>query len=158
MRRGLLIGVALALVVGVPVVAIAAPGDSGSPVGTQSSIWTATTGTTSSSKFQAIPALSGLDVCASDQVTATLSVELSGAPTGFQIRVDNATPIQPGAVRFVPLVAHQSFSFTWLASVSTLTGSDQHVFDVEWRSTSSRPVTLERGTLNLLYQHGSQDC
>ena len=158
MRRVLIIGAALGFAAGVPLVAMAASGGSSSSLNLQSSRWTTTAAATSSSRFQAVPQLSGSNICAANQVTATLSVELSGAAAGFQVRVDGGAVMQPGAVRFIPVVPHQSFSFTWVMTVSTFEGNDHHVFDVEWRSPNVQQTKLERATVNLQYQRGSHKC
>ena len=158
MRRVMIIGAALGFAIGVPLAAMAASGGSSSSLDLQSSQWTTTAAQTSSSRFQSITALGGLNICATNQVTATLSVELSGAAAGFQIRVDGGALMQPGAVRFQPVVPHQSFSFTWVMNVSAFEANDHHVFDVEWRSPTVAPTKLERATLNLQYQRGTHQC
>jgi hypothetical protein len=158
MRRVLIIAAVLGVLIGVPLAAMAASGGSSSSLDLQTSQWTTTAAATSSSRFQAIPELSGSNICAVNQVTATLSVELSGAPAGFQIRVDGGPVMQPGAVRFIPVVPHESFSFTWVMNVGTFEGNDHHIFDVEWRSPNVQQVKLERATLNLQYQRGTHMC
>jgi hypothetical protein len=158
MRRGLIIVTAVAFVVGVPLAAMAASGGVNSSLDLQTSQWTTTAAATSSSRFQSIPELSGSNICAANQVTATLSVELSGAPAGFQIRVDSGSVMQPGSVRFIPVVPHQSFSFTWVMKVSAFEGNDHHTFDVEWRSPNAQQTKLERATLNLQYERGTHGC
>jgi len=35
---------------------------------------------------------------------------------------------------------------------------DHHAFDVEWRSPTGAETTLERGTFNLKYERGTQNC
>ena len=115
-------------------------------------------GDTSSPAFQPIPALSGLTICALNQVTATLGVELHGAPAGFQVRVDGGELMRPGAVRFVPAGPHDSSAFGFLEAVGPFENNDHHSFDVEWRSPTRRTTTLERATLNLQYQRGTHSC
>jgi hypothetical protein len=166
----LLAAVAGALVVGIPAVSVAAAGGFGSPgglrasggfgsaLGVQQSKWTTTPVTTSSTSFKRIASLSGFNECAINQVTVTLSVELSGAPASFGVRVDGGGLMQPQAVRFVPAGAHDSSSFTFVTSVSTFENNDHHSFDVEWRSPTGKAATLERATANLMYQIGSQNC
>jgi hypothetical protein len=150
--------VALALAVGVPTAVLAASGGANSELDLQASKFTTTTQTTSSTTFRAVGGLSGLTICALHQVTVTVSVELTGAPASVQVRQDGGPVIKPGAVRFVPVGPHDSFSFTFLANVFPFEANDHHVFDVEWRSPTGRSVTLERGTLNLQYQKGTQGC
>jgi hypothetical protein len=156
--RLLIPAVALAVAVGVPTAVLAASGGASSALDHQASKFTTTTQTISSSTFRAVSGLSGLTICALNQVTATVSVEITGAPASVQVRQDGGPIIQPGAVRFVPAGPHDSFSFTFLANVSPFEANDHHVFDVEWRSPTGRSTTLERGTLNLQYQQGTQAC
>jgi len=158
MRKILIVILAAAVVLGVPAVVLAASGGTNSSLDLQRSKFTTTTATTSSRTFQPIPGLSGLNICALNQVTATLSVELNGAPAGFQIRIDAAGTMQPGAVRLVPAGPHDSFSFTFVKSVAPFEANDNHSFDVEWRSPTGTATTLERGTFNLQYQRGTQQC
>jgi hypothetical protein len=158
MRKILIVILAAAVVLGVPAVVLAASGGTNSSLDLQRSKFTTTTATTSSRTFQPIPGLSGLNICALNQVTATLSVELNGAPAGFQIRIDAAGTMQPGAVRLVPAGPHDSFSFTFVNSVAPFEANDNHSFDVEWRSPTGAATTLERGTFNLQYQRGTQQC
>ncbi len=158
MRKVLIVGLALAFIVGVPTAVMAASGVFSSSLDLQASKWSTTTATTSSTTFKTIPALSGLNICALNQVTATLSVELNGAPAGFQIRVDGDGLIQPGTVRFDPAGPHDSFSFTFVMSASPFENNDHHAFNVEWRSPTGRTTTLDRGTLILQYEHGTHSC
>jgi hypothetical protein len=151
--------VALAVAAGVPTVVLAASGGTGpSSLDLQASEWTNTAVTTSSTTFRPIAALSGLTICALNQVTATLSAELNGAPAGFRVLVNFGPTMPPGAVRFVPAGPHDSFSFTFVQSVSPFENNDHHMFEVEWRSPTGAPTTLERGTLNLQYQRGTHMC
>jgi hypothetical protein len=158
MRRILIIIAAVAVAVGIPTAVLAATGGNSSSLDQQASKFTDTTVTTSSKTFRAIPGLSGLNICALHQVTATLGVELNGAPAGFQIRVDGGGTMQPGALRFVPAGPHDSFSFTFIGNAAPFEANDHHEYDVEWRSPTGAPVTLERGTFNLQYQRGTQMC
>jgi hypothetical protein len=158
MRKMLIPIVAVAAVLGVPAAVLAASGGASSSLDLQASKSTTSTATTSSKTFHPIPGLSGLTICALDQVTATLSVELNGAPAGFQIRVDGGGTMSPGGVRFVPAGPHDSASFTFIEGVGPFEANDNHAFDVEWRSPTGAATTLERGTFNLQYQHGTQSC
>jgi len=159
MRKLLVASLALAFAVSVPTVVMAASGGFGpSSLDLQASEWTTSTVTTFSTTFRPIAALSGLNICALNQVTATFSAELSGAPAQFEILVDFGPTMLPGAVRFVPAGAADSFSFTFVRAVSTFENNDHHMFEVEWRSPSGAPTTLQRGTLNLQYQRGTHSC
>lgn len=158
MRKMFILIPAVAVVLGVPTAVLAASGGSSSSLDLQASKFTTTTATTSSKAFRPIQGLSGLNICALNQVTAALSVELNGAPASFQVRVDGGGTMAPGAVRFVPAGPHDSFSFTFVRSVVPFEANDHHSFDVEWRSPTGAATTLERGTFNLQYQRGTQSC
>jgi hypothetical protein len=158
MRKVLVAGLVAVFIVAVPTAVMAATGVFSSSVDLQASKWTTTTATTSSTAFRPIANLSGRNICALNQVTATLSVELNGAAAGFHIRVDGGPLMRPGAVRFVPAGPHDSFSFTFVLSVSPFENNDHHSFSVEFRSPSGKATTLEQGTLNLQYQKGTHSC
>jgi hypothetical protein len=158
MRKTFLIFLAAATVLGVPAAVLAASGGSSSSMDLQASKFTTTKATTSSKTFRPIKGLSGLTICALHQVTATLSVELNGAPARFQVRVDGGGTMAPGSIRFVPAGPHDSFSFTFVQSVGPFEANDNHGFEVEWRSPTGAATTLERGTFNLQYQRGTQSC
>jgi hypothetical protein len=157
MRKILAAAGALAIAVGVPAVALAATGGNTSALDLQASKWTTTTQQTTGTAWRSVPGL-GLTICALHQVTATLSVQVNGAPASFQIHQDGGPIIAPGAVRFVPAGAHDSFSFTFLANTAPFEANDNHGFQVEWRSPTGQQATLERATLNLQYEHGTQAC
>ena len=158
MRRTFIIVLAAVAVLGIPAVVLAASGGFSSSMDLQASKFTTTTATTSSKTSRPVPGLSGLTVCALQQVTATVSVELNGAPAGFQVRIDGGGTMSPGAIRFVPAGPHDSFSFTFVQNVGPFEANDNHSFDVEWRSPTGAATTLERGTFNLQYQRGTQSC
>jgi len=164
MRKMLIASLVFAFVAAMPTVVLAASGRLTSSGGFSSSLdlqaskWTSTSVTTSSTTFAPIPSLSGLNICAVNQVTAALSVELSGAPASFQIDVDGGPIMPPGKIRFVPAGPHDSFSFVFVMSVSPFENNDHHVFDVEWRSPTGKPAFFERGTFNLQYQKGTHSC
>jgi len=123
----------------------------------QETKWTMQAMTISHSAFRPITGLSGLSFCAFNEVTATLSVELTGFPAGFRVLLDERI-MRPGRVRFIPTGMHDSFSFTFAGGVKPLDGKDLHTIRVEWRSPLGGPVTLERGTLALNYQGGPYNC
>jgi hypothetical protein len=158
MRKMIVPIVAVAGVLGIPAAVLAVSGGTSSSLDLQASRFTTSTAATSSKTFHPIPGLSGLTICALHQVTATLSVELNRAPASFQVRVDGGGTMQPGAIRFVPAGAHDSFSFTFVNSVGPFEADDHHSFDVEWRSPTGAATTLERGTFNLQYERGTQNC
>ena len=157
MRKILVTAVAVAIAVGVPTGVLAATSANTSALDLQASKWTTTTQQATTTTWRSVTGL-GLTVCALGQVTATLSVEVNGAPASFRIREDGGPIIAPGAVRFVPAGDHDSFSFTFLANAAPFEANDNHGFGVEWRSATGQQTTLERATFNLQYEHGTQAC
>jgi hypothetical protein len=159
-RRILLTAAATAaLIAGVPAVVMAATGTASSHLDLQASRFTTTTGSTSSGTMTNVPGLAGLNVCALGQVTAVVSVEVDGArPVGVQVLVDGGPAAQPGAVRLVPAGAHDSGSFTFTQTVAPFEANDHHTFDLQWRSPNGGKIILERGSVVLLYQQGTQGC
>lgn len=134
------------------------PSTPGSTVSLQSTEWTNREVTTSRKRFHSVPGFGKLDVCASGELTVTVSVELNGAPAGFRIRVDRNQFMKPGAVRFVPAGAHDSFSFTFVQDLRPLDGLDRHVLQLQWRAPCGIATSLERGTIDVLYQPGFDNC
>ncbi|HZI76990.1 MAG TPA: hypothetical protein VFD73_23740 [Gemmatimonadales bacterium] len=132
MRKILVAAAALAIAAGVPAVALAATGGNTSALDLQASKWTSTTQQATGTTWRSVPGL-GLTICALHQVTATLSVQVNGAPASFQIREDGGPIIAPGAVRFVPAGAHDSFSLSFLANAALFEANYTHGFEVEWR-------------------------
>jgi len=110
---------------------------------------------TSSSHFTNVKSLRALSICGSGPVIVTLSAELHGAPAGFRIRLNDAASMPPGAVRFDPAGAHDSFSFTFEAPASSVS---RHVITVQWRSPYGFRSNLERASLDARYADGSDGC
>jgi hypothetical protein len=154
MRKPLIIIGILLLLAAVPTAVIAANGLLSSAVDRQTARWTTNSVSTSSTAWRNVP---GLRVTADtiDEVSASLSVTLVGAPVRFRIVVDTPeAPMKPGSARFVPS-GRESFAFTFVANTFTFEGDDTHTFTVQWRSPGGQQVTLLRGTLNLVYQFGT---
>ena len=153
---------ALAVAVGIPTAVMASSGEFFASPNLQQATFTTTPQTTTSSKTWVD--VKGLNqpgnICATGLVTATLSVQLTGAPAGFRI-VDfqaNKALMQPGEIRFVPAGSLDSASFTFVAN-ATGAVPDFHAYVVQWHSATGKPVTLARGTFNLLYQQpGGGSC
>lgn len=110
---------------------------------------------TSSTHFANVESLRALSICGSGPIIVTLSVELHGAPAGFRIRLDDSANMPPGAVRFVPVGAHDSFSFTFEAPASSVS---RRVVTVQWRSPYSARSDLERASVDARYADGSNGC
>ncbi len=135
-----------------------APTSPASTANQQSTQWTAGEVATFDTKFSPIPGLGNMAVCASGQISATVSVELHGAAADFRIRIDQHDIMEPGAVRFNPVGAHDSFSFTFTENLRPLDGLDRHVLQLQWKSPCGAAVTLERATMELWYQSASANC
>jgi len=158
LRKLAVIGAAAALVAAAPVAVLAARGVFGGELERQSAAWTTTAATTSGTEWRNVPGLA-LTRCSLHQVTAMVSVTVSGAPVLFRVVIDGVpeAPMQPGSARFVPS-ANESFTFTFVGRVAPFEADDTHKFNVQWRSGSGAPVTLHRGVLNLLFERGTQGC
>ena len=147
------------LMAAVPVAVLAAGGRLGSKLDRQAAKWTTTPASTSRTTWTNVPGLSRLTVCTLNEVSATLSVTVRGAPVRFRVLIDSVpeAPMKPGSVRFVPR-GEESFSFTFVNRTAPFEDDDTHVFTVQWRSPSGGRVTLLRGDLNLLFQQGTHNC
>jgi hypothetical protein len=149
---------ALVILAAVPAAVLAATGVFGSDLDHQASRWTTTAATTSSKSWRNVPRLV-LVRCTLHQVTASVSVTVSGAPVEFRVIIDSVTeaPMKPGPARFVPS-GSESFSYDFVGRTGPFEADDSHAFNVQWRSPTGGAVTLRRGVLNLLFQNGTQGC
>jgi hypothetical protein len=111
--------------------------------------------TTSSTSWQDVRVL-GVNICSLNEVSATLSVTLSGSKARFRVVGEQGNVAKPGRAEFTPSGTGESFSYTFVTSTGTFEGDDRHTLKVQWRSDAGAPVTLERGDLNVLYQRGSR--
>ena len=155
-RSTLVVGLG-ALIIAVPIAA-AATGSFGGALDRQSAKWTTSDATTSSTAWRNVPGLS-IARCTQNQVSATLSATVSGAPVRFRVVTDavEEAPMRPGGARFVP-DGEESFSYTFVGPTASFEADDTHRFTVQWRSPSGRAVELENGALNILYEQGTQGC
>lgn len=158
MRRVRLVVAGLVVLVAVPAAVLAASGTFGSNLDRQSARWTTTSATTSSTRWRDVPGLSHTR-CTLNQVTALVSVTVSGAPVLLRMVVDAVpeAPARPGRARFVP-DGKESFSATFVARTAPFEADDTHRFAVQWRSPSGNTVRLHRGVLDLLFENGTQGC
>lgn len=157
-RRSLVfVAIAVALAA-VPLGVVAATGVLDGELDRQRAKWTTTRATTTSKAWRNVPGLA-ITRCTRSQVTAMLSVTLSGAPVRFRVIIDGVpeAPMRPGAARFVP-DGEESFSYTFVGRTAPFEADDTHRFNVQWRSPTGARVTLRQGVLNLLYQQGTQGC
>jgi hypothetical protein len=157
-RRSLVFVSVLLLLAAVPMAVLAATGTFNGALERQSARWTTTVATTSGNAWSNVPGLS-LMRCTRGQVTAMLSVTVSGAPVRFRALIDGVAeaPMRPGSARFVPN-GLESFAFSFVANTGPFEADDTHRFDIQWRSQTGAPVTLRRGALNLLFKRGTQGC
>lgn len=146
---------ALCLVLAAPLAALALTLRNGTPVDHQRAVVKSRASTTSSTGWTPVPGLASTLICAKGTVSATLSVNLVGAPAQFRLHIDGGGLMEPELAHFDPTGGTRSFSSTFAARVGTWEGSDGHSFDLEWRSPSGAPVTLKRGDLVLLFGVGS---
>jgi hypothetical protein len=154
-----LIAVAVAVVAAaIPLAVIAAGGTFSGALDNQRARWTTNQATTSRTAWRNVPGLA-ITRCTLNQVTATVSVTVSGAPVRFRALIDGVgeAPMKPTSARFVPN-GRESFSFTFVGNTGPFEADDTHSFNVQWRSPSGNRVTLHQGALNVLYQNGTQGC
>jgi hypothetical protein len=157
-RRSLsFLGVA-AVMAAAPLALLAATGAFGGELDRQRARWTTTSATTSSTAWRNVPNLA-ITRCTLNQVTAMLSVTVRGAPVRFRVIIDGVpeAPMKPSSARFVPNGA-ESFAYSFVGNTGPFEADDTHRFNVQWRSPTGSPVTLQHGALNLLFQQGTQGC
>lgn len=85
-------------------------------------------------------------------VTATLSVNVDGAPAAFRV-VEDGHALWPGAAHFAGRAGDTSRSFTFVSDPTTKTGC--HHLQVEWRSPSGQAVTATNAALIIEYNRPS---
>jgi hypothetical protein len=162
MRKGFFIGVAVALVVSVPVTVMATGANhvkpavftgSGDLTNQAFSARINTAIFTASRAWQDVNNMSIGPICAFGAVTATVTVTVDGARAGFRVLIDGGATLAPGAA-FVRGTGGgtdaTTSSFTLETNASTFEGSDSHAFNVQWRSTGGA-TTLENGSIVVQY-------
>jgi hypothetical protein len=112
-----------------------------------------TTITTSSTVWHSVPVLN-VTICAINEVSVTLSVNLTGGRARFRVVGEQGNVIQPGAAEFAP-TGVESFSYTFVTSVGTFEADDRHSLQVQWRSLTGAAVSMRRGEINVLYERGA---
>jgi hypothetical protein len=158
LRSSLIFVGVVAVMAAVPLAVLAATGSFGGQLDRQRARWTTTSATTSSTAWRNVPNLA-ITRCTLNQVTAMLSVTVRGAPVRFRVIIDGVpeAPMRPFSARFVP-TGTESFAYTFVGNTGPFEADDTHRFNVQWRSPSGAPVTLQQGALNLLFQQGTQGC
>ncbi len=155
MKKLLIVTGAIALVLAVSAqMVIAFSNDESGLLDRQSAIFRTSSASTTDTAFHDLTGM-GVNLCALNEVSATLSVKLSGAPAAFQIRVDGGGTMIPGAARFVPAGTEDSGSFTFVANAQPFEANDHHFYQVEWRSVTGGATNVLRAVLNLQYQDGT---
>ena len=143
-----------AVVVTVPVAAVAVVGNFVGQVNRQALTFRTDPVTTQSSTFRGLPAISPL-TCSRGPVAVTVSMSLTGGPADLRVLVDNVSEgvgiLRPGAVRFGPGAS----SFTFVGRVAPFEASDGHSFDVQWRSPTGQRVTARKATVVAQYRDPS---
>ncbi|MEZ5098438.1 MAG: hypothetical protein R3C15_01215 [Thermoleophilia bacterium] len=150
-KKWLVLGGAALALAATPMAVVAASSQGGSGLDQQNFVLTTTSASTSSTAWANVPGLRDHAVCARDGVSATVSLVLTGAPADVRVRLNDATTVKPGSVRFDPGSGTTGFSFTFVQPVSNGIQS----FDVQWRSPTGGAVTLARGDLNVLFEDGT---
>jgi hypothetical protein len=154
MRRWLAVSVVVAVVVAVPVAVLAFTPSGFSDVNKQAFKFRTGTVTNTRTSFHTVPGLDALGDCMTGTVSATLSLQLSGAPAVLRIKdVSHAGTffLQPGKIGVSP-TGTTPFSFTWVSSVGT---NSFETFSVQWKTPSGGTTTAKAGDLLLQYPAGS---
>lgn len=159
MRKAFVVAGVVVLAAAVPLAVLAARGSFSGNLDLQKARWTTNAVSTSSTQWRNLPGLARLPACTLNEVSATLSVTVGGAPVNFRAVIDGVpeAPMRPGTARFDPN-GDESFSFTWVGNTAPFEDDDSHVFGIQWRSPTGGTVSLYRGALNLLYQAGTHNC
>ena len=143
------------LLVAIPLVVLAATGGGGGQADRQRFKFRTGAVTTSSTQWKNVPGLTRI-ICAINEVSVSVSANLSGAPMLLRVVVDSGPKFRPGAAHFNPPVTGvESFSYTFARSVGTFEGSDGHAISVQWRSPSGSSVKMSRGIMNMVFETGT---
>jgi hypothetical protein len=154
MRKWFAVGTIMALVVAIPAIVWAFDPTGSSDINRQFFKFRTGTVTNSSTTFHTVPGLDSLADCMTGTVSATLSLQLSGAPVVLRIKdVSNAGTffLEPGNIRVAP-TGTTPFSFTWVDRVGI---NSFETFSVQWKTPSGGTTTAKAGDLLLQYPAGS---
>jgi hypothetical protein len=164
MRRGLILGSAVALLVlAVPLTVVAvtrAPAQDGAHANCTASRSTATPVTTTSTSFAKISALK-LNVESVFGMTESVTIVVSGSPVELKVTdmsVGGTFAMAPGVTTIDPS-AGDTDAFTLAFVTAGAPAPHGHAIDVQWRLESgSGSATLKRGAVSLLYEAGDSGC
>lgn len=139
-------------------------------IDTQTFIWTNDEATTSSTEWEDVPGLAELSpsncFTGSNRVSALASLWLEGSgPVGIRVATRGATLIgeeptlmKPGAVTadLSPVGERAALSFNFVHGNPP--SSHGTTYSVQWRSPSGSPVTMHKGTLNVIWDFQKGIC
>jgi len=156
-RLFLLLGVSL-LIVATPVAVFAANHNFSGAADRQSAKWTTSGGSISGTGWHNVPGL-GITRCTVREVSETATLTVSGGPVRFRAVIDGVpeAPMKPGIVRFVPN-GKESVTYAFVANTGPFEADDDHRFDLQWKSPTGAAITLHAGSVNLVFQAGTQNC
>jgi hypothetical protein len=149
-----LIAFAVGLLVAVPVAVLAVTGGFEGALDRQTAVFRSDPVSTSSRDWTDIPGLGPVVICAINEVSATVSVSVTGAPVSIRVQMDSAPVLQPVVAFFDPRSGTTSFSYTFVGNAAGFEANDNHAFSAQWRSSTGGLVTLNRGDMNLLFDRG----
>jgi hypothetical protein len=105
-----------------------------------------------------LPNMGLMSICAKGEISAKLSVSVSGAPSEFRVAVEingRDHPLHPDWVEFRPGRSRLSSSYVFAGAVGTINGSDSHAVEVSLRSPTGKEATVWQATVTLQYQRGT---
>ena len=161
LKKSATVALLIAAMVAIPLSVLALTNGHSSRVDLQTNVRRSKEVTTSSTRWRNVPGLVDARVCAQGQVTAMLSVNVSGGVVAFRVLYEDGPSLFPpkaifDAMQVTNASPTRGFSFDFVGPASTFEGSDDHVYTVQWRSVYGQSVTVHRGLLDLLYQQGTR--
>ena len=143
----------IGMLVAVPL-ALAATGSGSGKLDIQTYAFTTTPFSTSSKTFVQVPAMVVSNVCLTNEVLVSISVNVSSTNMAMEVTLDGRTMV-PGVAYFYPGI--QDFSKTFAASFVGNGGSTatQHTFKLLMRSLSGDQANLQRALMNVQYEQAT---
>jgi hypothetical protein len=159
-RKAVLGSLAVVLVVGAGVAFGATRGEA-AHINCLDTVWRTQPVSTRSTTFVAVPGLADTPN-AIHPMAVTVSAEVTGAPVEFRLRNTNigaqTTTSRPGPVVFVPRNGGpDAFSFQWVEPDGSAAVRSNEL-QLQWRSRSGDPVTIDRADLTVVYQTEAGAC
>lgn len=145
----------IAVAIGMPVAVFAAARQTGEgtfTVDQQAYQWGTAPSSTSNTTWQTVNIRGGDDaqqsllVFTTGPISATLSVDVKGAPVEFRL-FDTSRVMRPGKAEFAPGPGDTSRSFTFVRAGDPSEGTGCRNLVLQWRSPSGKKVVLERAML-----------